>query len=66
MKLSYVQANQSAKTIELEASTYLFERDLDSGPIEMNAEIMGDACGGVDFSSPTWSGTITGASGKVK
>lgn len=43
----------------------MFERNLRDQPVEVTAHLINPVCGQVNFSTPTWTGTIKGASTKV-
>lgn len=55
------------KCIEINATSYSFERELQDQPIEVTAQTTsGSQCGNMNLSLPTWTGTISGDSTKVK
>ena len=64
INVSYVNANQ-VKWIDMNATSYWLERDLKDQPMEVTAQLASPACGKMNFSTPTWTGMMKGASGKV-
>ena len=64
INVSYHTGGQ-IKWIEVNATSYMFERNLRDQPVEVTAHLINPVCGQVNFSTPTWTGTIKGASTKV-
>ncbi|XP_046443391.1 peptide transporter family 1-like isoform X5 [Daphnia pulex] len=65
INISYTGGVDQVKWIEVNATSYSFERNLKDQPIEVTAQLINPVCGQVNFSTPTWTGTIKGASTKA-
>lgn len=65
LNISYINNNQ-VKWIEMNATSYSFERNLNNQSIDITAQLISSpACQQMNFTIPTWTGTIKGASTKV-
>lgn len=67
LNISYAHASHPEKQwIELGPKSFIFEKDINSKPIQVHAKLLDSLCGNVDFSATSeWTGTIEGASTKV-
>lgn len=64
--LSYVYpGNETTKWIEMDARSFIFERDLEEGMIPVTARLANPLCEDLTFSETEWSGSVQGASQKV-
>ncbi|XP_032791790.2 solute carrier family 15 member 2 isoform X1 [Daphnia magna] len=65
LNISYINNNQ-VKWIEINATSYSFERNLNNQSIDITAQLISSpACQQMNFTIPTWTGTIKGASTKA-
>ena len=61
--VTYTAANQ-ARSFQLNASSHIFEYDLENGPIGIETTTAA-TCGNIALRQTKWSGYITGSSTKV-
>lgn len=65
VNISYMNDNQ-VKWIEINATSYSFERDLIDRSIDITAQLISSTdCQEMNFTTPMWTGMIKGASTKV-
>ena len=65
INISYTAGNNQVEWTVVNATSYSFERNLKDQTMQVTARLINPVCGQVNFSTPTWTGMIKGASTKV-